>query len=42
MVYWRSWVDNEGVPQFRDDIYDFDADATMVNNAVLKSIVGHS
>lgn len=42
MVYWRSWVDNEGVPQFRDDIYDFDADAPMVNNAVLKSIIGHS
>lgn len=24
MVYWPSWLDVDGMPQFRNDIYDFD------------------
>ncbi|OXY83268.1 cell wall degradation protein [Oceanimonas doudoroffii] len=24
MVYWRGWLGEDGLPRFRDDIYDFD------------------
>ncbi|WP_107851395.1 L,D-transpeptidase family protein [Oceanimonas marisflavi] len=24
MVYWRGWLADDGLPRFRDDIYDFD------------------
>lgn len=41
-VYWRSWVDKQGQLQFRDDIYRFDDDAKMANNAVINSLVDHS
>ncbi|WMC11355.1 L,D-transpeptidase family protein [Oceanimonas pelagia] len=26
MVYWRGWLGADGLPRFRDDIYDFDKD----------------
>lgn len=41
-VYWRSWVDKDGQLQFRDDIYQFDDDAKMANNAVMNSLIEHS
>lgn len=41
-VYWRSWIDKQGQLQFRDDIYQFDDDAKMANNAVMKSLIEHS
>ncbi len=41
-VYWRSWVDEKGQLQFRDDIYQFDDDAKMANTAAVNSLMGHS
>jgi len=41
-VYWRSWVDKQGKLQLRDDIYHFDDDAKMANNAVITSLMDHS
>ncbi|MGL4206298.1 MAG: L,D-transpeptidase family protein [Aeromonadaceae bacterium] len=38
-VYWRSWLDDKGQLQFRDDIYGFDTKALANNSAVLDSVL---
>ena len=38
-VYWRSWLDDKGQLQFRDDIYGFDAKSQSSNSAVLNSVL---
>ncbi|WP_409422367.1 L,D-transpeptidase family protein [Pseudaeromonas sp. ZJS20] len=38
-VYWRSWLDDEGQLQFRDDIYGFDAAARMGDDKVMASLL---
>ena len=38
-VYWRSWLDDQGQLQFRDDIYGFDTKAQGNNSAVINSVL---
>lgn len=38
-VYWRGWVDASGRLQLRDDIYQFDDDVKLANNAVIRSLI---
>ncbi|GAA4501767.1 L,D-transpeptidase family protein [Pseudaeromonas paramecii] len=38
-VYWRSWLDDQGQLQFRDDIYGFDAGSRMGDSQVMASLL---
>lgn len=38
-VYWRSWLDDDGQLQFRDDIYGFDKAARMGDDQVMASLL---
>lgn len=40
-VYWRSWVDAQGILQFRDDIYGFDSGKIDGNGPVMRSVLRH-
>jgi murein L,D-transpeptidase YcbB/YkuD len=40
-VYWRSWVDAQGLLQFRDDIYGFDSGKIDGNGPVMRSLRRH-
>lgn len=40
-VYWRSWVDAQGLLQFRDDIYGFDSGKIDGNAPVMRSLRRH-
>ncbi len=42
MVYWRSWLDDEGWLQFRDDIYGLDADASNGNREVMATLLSQA
>ncbi len=38
-VYWRSWLDEQGQLQFRDDIYGFDAGSRLGDDKVMASLL---
>ena len=40
-VYWRSWVDAQGILQFRDDIYGFDSGKEQGSSQVMQSLLLH-
>lgn len=42
MVYWRSWLDEEGWLQFRDDIYGLDSDKQSGNRDVMATLLSQA
>ncbi len=42
MVYWRSWLDDDGHLQFREDIYGFDRGHDGVSRRVMDSLLQHN
>ena len=42
MVYWRSWLDEDGWLQFRDDIYGLDTNRPTGNREVMATLLNQA